>query len=404
MKSKWNPNLIGLGCLMLALNACAPAAPNLQSFPKGDPGGSTLSAPVSTQANFARKVDILFVIDTSESMTKHQENLKLNIDRFVESFKRHVDVDFHIGIVSVWDSIRYNKAVKEPYEIGKLRPLKDPQKGSQPALSGVQYVTRDEPRFAEILGESLKVGIENRYMYTTDKHGKKIFAREPDGRLIDGGGPEFEETFSPILPALSGKNDGFYRKDAHLAVVMITDADDATQDLTPDLLARQLVELKGGNHKMVSGYAALAVNGCRTDPGSEVRDENGKVLRVNPPVNILDFVQLTGGSYMNLCDERFGDKLGVIGRSIQEKANAQMHIQLKKRPDISTLKVTYVVKGQILELVPGEGYSYIEDQNEILIHGDYPVIASAPGGEIKIDFTPINWAKYKQGHVKHAGH
>jgi hypothetical protein len=390
--------------LLLAglLSACSPAAPTLQSTPKTDGEAATVAAPVSAKTAFVRKIDILFVVDTSDSMVKHQENLKANIDRFVDSFKKHSDVDFHIGVVSIWDSVRYNKIVKEPYALGKLRPLHDPL-NREATVAGVPYITRSQNRFSDVLGETLKVGIESRYQFSTNKKGQQVLAHDASGKLVDGGGPEFEELFSPVLPALGPLNEGFYRKDAHLAVVMITDADDSTPDLTPDLLARQLYDLKGGDHNMVSGYAALALEGCPVDPGREVRNAKGKLLSVNQPTNILDFVNLTGGSFMNLCDENFGAKLGALGKLIEEKASTQMVIRLTRRPDMTTLRVTYVVGGNVLELAPGIGYSYAEDSNEILVHGDSPVVAANPGGEVKVDFTPINWSRYKNGHVKTVG-
>lgn len=380
-------------------SACSPSSPPLQSTPQVDPEAATLSAPVSKQAAFSRKVDILFVIDTSESMVRHQENLKANIDHFVDSFRRHFDVDFHIGIVSIWDSIRYNKIVTEPYGLGKLRPLKGLSDSSLLA-TGPQFITRETDRYVEVLGESLKVGIEPRYVSSKNKDGRLVFAQDADGKLIDDGGPEFEELFSPVLPALSGQNAGFYRPDAHLAVVMITDADDSTPDLTADLLARKIFDLKAGDQKLVSGYAALALDGCAVDPGREVRDAQKQVVRVNSASHIIDFVQRTGGTYFNLCDEKFGEGLGAIGRLIEEKTESQMRIKLRQRPDISTLRVSYVVGGRRIMLTPGENFSYVEDANEILIRGNSPAILSFPAGEIKIDFTPINWSRYKSGHVK----
>lgn len=392
--------------------ACAPKDPTLQSRESRDPAGPAVLAPVSQQATVVRKVDILFVVDTSESMVVHQENLKENIDRFVESFQRKANVDFHIGVVSVWDSGRYNDpkvvAIKNPYPLGMLRPLKDPAQPGQP-VAGAQFVTRI-PRFSEVLGETLKVGIEPRFNYTTDRKGRKV-------QSGDAGGPEDEELFSPVLPALKAafkENEGFYRKDAHLAVVMITDADDSTPNLSGDQFAQLLIEEKG-DYRLVSGYAALALDDNRTtcvpDPGRRkrdpvtrdyVKDENGNYV-IEQPEKILEFVARTSGRTVDLCAPNFGEKLGEIGRMIEEKASALMHIQLERKPDMKTLSVTYLVNGQSILLKGGEDYSYVGDTNEILVHGDSPTLSAQPGGEVKIDFTPINWKRFKQGHVKKAG-
>lgn len=387
--------------LALVATACAPANPTLQSPPLTDAATTTLSTSVA-QNTAPRKVDVLFVIDTSESMDLHQENLKKNIGRFVDSFIKQKDLDFHIGVVSIWDSVRYDKVVKAPYEIGKLRPLKDP---AQPGvtLAGPQYVTRNTPNLLGVLGETLDLGIEPRYLRALGKNGKLEIVRDANHQPIDAGGPEFEELFSPVLPALTDKNGDFYRKDAHLAVIMVTDADDSSPDLTADLLAHELFDLKGGDHNMVAGFGALSLDNCPVDPGREVRDAKGNLLSINPPTNINDFVTLTGGQSMNLCDGQFGDRLAAIGQQIHDQTNSDLRIQLKQRPDLATLKVSYVINGVAEVLTPGDAYSYIEDTNEIVVHGDGPVFANAAGGNVEVEFTPINWARSKSGHIVHVG-
>ena len=167
------------------------------------------------QGNGPVKMDILFVIDTSESMRCDQENLSKNINQFVNQITRNDKVDFHIGATAVWDSKSYGDAPRK-FKNGELRPISDG--------SSQRYITKKN---SNLLGKSLKLGVEP-LRYLQGDSGAK------NPKIT---GPEFEELFSPILAAFSdemtqGSNRGFRRPDAHLAVIIITD----TGDLTPDPL------------------------------------------------------------------------------------------------------------------------------------------------------------------------
>lgn len=398
------PNLAS-AVLMASLVACAPKGANLQGIvqrplppaPKPSPAPQyvDMMVPVAAKVADVKKVDVLFVIDTSDSMLVHQEKLKANLNNFAEAFTADSNADFHIGVVSIWDSSRYNKVVPEPYPLGQLRPLKDPSRPGE-SVPGPQYVKRSA-NFTSILAESLKIGVESRYKMTVNSKGKKVPARDAQGKMIDGGGPEIEELFSVVLPTIEKNKGDFYRPEAHLAVVLITDADDASPELSPESLKKDLVDLKGGNTSLVSGYAALVLKpnaNCKVDPGRNMVDAQGKTTGVNAPTNILDFVTLTGGSYFDLCTEKFGEELGRIGKLIDDKVSAPMKISLEAgRPDLRTLQVSYYApNGKVFEIREGQasGYLYDDVLNEISIQADRGVFLTHAGGRLRIRYVPKN--------------
>ncbi len=362
------------------LSACAPASSDLEvrDLPQGR---VSKAGNVAAEVKHEPKVDILFVIDTSGSMGTHQENLEKNIDKFVEAFKQHAEVDFHIGAVSAWDSVRYGGAqpvVQAPMPIGKLRPVKN---NGQP-VAGPQFVTRSEG-FEKILGGTLKLGIEPRM----DDSGKDL------------GGPEYEELFSPILPALGSQNEGFYRPDAHLAVVFITDAEDATMGKTAKMVKSDLVALKGGKESLVSVHGALAFTCSQVDKSLI----DGETKKINRPVKLEELIEITKGKAVDLCGKdkegkpTFGRKLGEIGRVIQEKTSAQdVKISLSPSlPSPGTIVVTY--NGQALK--QGRDWSYDATYNRVEVHVDQPAIAKQPGGTIGVEFTPVDPTKLSKGRV-----
>ena len=104
-----------LVALLLSPLACQTQSPPLVSPPEPPPppeiyvANQAVAEP--TNNSFVPKLDILFVIDDSQSMAPHQKRLVHNISRFVESFAVEDFIDFHIGVVSIWDSVRYGKVV-----------------------------------------------------------------------------------------------------------------------------------------------------------------------------------------------------------------------------------------------------------------------------------------------------
>jgi hypothetical protein len=348
------------GALFVSLTSCAPPNPKLVAPPvRYD--ALEQNGPQTKNIDYNPKVDILFVVDNSDSMNIHQENLKKNIERFVEAFETNERLDFHIGVVSIFDSKRFGPVVKDFYPLGKLRPLKDPQFPNEP-VAGPQYVTR-APRYAQVLGETLKIGVQAR-----------------GSHKIDLGGPEFEESFTPVMAAVNGQNPGFLRTDAHLAVIMVTDAND---DSTVSASAFQyfLWNLKGRDHDRFSAYAVLALEGCKQDPGG-------------PPTKILEFLRMSQGRAYNLCDRQYGDKLAEAGRLIQSKAS-RIRIDLKAIPELDTLQVSF--GGKLLPMDPTHGWTYDPEKIAVIVSGEAE-LKGAKDARLEIKFVPIGRFSTPIGH------
>ena len=352
--SKRNLIAVAMGsALSLGLSACAPQNPQRMAPPEVYAKGEQ-AAPITAKVEVKPKVDVLFIIDNSDSMNKHQENLKRNIDRFVEAFEANTSLDFHIGMTSIFDSVRFGPIVKTFNPVGLLYPLKDPAHPGE-VVPGPKYITR-APGYNRILGESLKIGVIPRF---ADRKHK-----------VDGGGPEFEESFSPIVGAMDGRNGDFIRPDAHLAVIMITDADDSSSIL-PSKMNDILYQAKGRDREAYSTYAVLALENCPQDPGG-------------PPTHILDFIKQSEGHAYNLCDPHYGDKLAEVGRLIEKKASRRSKILLDAIPEDGTLKVTFAGTGEEVK-----GWQYDVELAAVVIPGD-ALTGQPADAQIAIDYTPID--------------
>jgi hypothetical protein len=377
------------------------------------PNGSTVTQPAAPAAptghatyvqddeltmKYNPKVDILFVMDTSDSMYCDQDTLKKNINKFTDVFlnKQGRFLDFHIGVVTAWDSINFGSAQRN-CELGELRPLGGPSgaaKGSCIANGkNVNYVTRETPNLGDILGKTLKVGTET-------------FIKGDAAHT----GPEQEELFSPVIKALSPEsaemNSNFRRADeAHLAVIFLSDTDDATPNVSSSSMAAFLKGMARDNLS-VSTYAVLAryndllsfESNPDQHPLREYPRADMKNCSVNPvdpairgvggaPFKMRDFLVKSGGTGFDLKDRDFGKKLGDLGESIVRKSLRKV-IELKFVPDLNQDIIVKYGKTQKIPRDDIKGWSYDQENQTIIINEGVSLEPEA-GARITLEYTPV---------------
>jgi hypothetical protein len=213
--------LAGCGATSTTLSVQNPAVPAPAPAPTVKKVVTTKQAPNnwihvdggSQKMEFNPKIDVLFVVDDSDSMKTHQQKLASNLNRFMQGFQSNKMIDYHVGVTAVWDNTpralmarqeSHQKTGRRLFENGELRPVKDDNGNS----TSKRFLTRSDD--AETAANTIHIGITP----------------------YDDGGPEIEELFSPISAAIKltgagAPNEGFFRSDAHLAIVMVTDADDS---------------------------------------------------------------------------------------------------------------------------------------------------------------------------------
>lgn len=297
--------------LFMGLTACYQTNPRKMTPPE-----VVTSVNEKNEVTFLKKsnaVDILFVIDNSDSMAVHQENLAANIKYFVEAFNENETLDYHIGITPIFDSVRYGKEIKTFNPNGALLPLNG-EVGNNPRY----YYTRAHNDM-DLLAKSIHIGV--------------LPLKNKDNEYQ---GPEFEEILSPVFAALnepiisSETNRGFYRPDARLAVIMITDADDSSPGLSGGDLDSFLRHLKNDPlGQKISTFGVLAR-----------RSECPKVDYGMPkaPERILDFIEASQGAALSLCKGNFAEMLSNIGQQIERKSSKQV-FRLENKPEAGTIKL-----------------------------------------------------------------
>jgi hypothetical protein len=158
---------------------------------KGVPNPPALATPIKvdriTQVN-TPSVDVLWVIDNSGSMLDEQRKLTRNFNSFIQFFLDS-GLDWHMGVITV--------DVVQPNHSGKLRQS-----------AGVRYITPETPDAVGVFNDMASVGV----LGAGDESG----LRATYWALTD--------------PLLTGYNAGFYRDNATLHVITISDEDDYSAD------------------------------------------------------------------------------------------------------------------------------------------------------------------------------
>ncbi len=320
--------LCSVAALGVLIAACSPNNPKRSPPPESNP--VRVLDPGTLEVTADTKVDILFVVDDSRSMKRHQENLSRNIKQFSNAFAKNALVDFHIGVTTAWDSRltiddpsadikTHNGRIIDMTPLGHLVPLKDA--GGKP-IEGPRYITKETPNFVQVLEKTLLVGA---------KPG-------PDDKAPTIG-PFTEEFFKPTFRVFENNstNAGFYRPEAYLVIFYITDANDESVADEQDKygvdefsLYNYLVHvLKKGDHAKVQAYAALAPSGT-----SCPAEGSGKPIAIE---KFLGRFKNRDKRVLNLCSSNFGAKLAEFGRDIVEQIPEKV-IELPGVPAFGTIE------------------------------------------------------------------
>lgn len=271
------------------------------------------------------KLDILFVVDNSGSMNTHQSNISTNIDSFTNTIFQNTLIDFHIGVTT--SDIADNGKLVAP------------------------FITKNTPNKEATLSQNILMG-------------------------TGGSGTEF--FFEPVEKALSaGVNPGFHRSDAFLAIIFITDTG-PSDSLTNNQLFSLLVNLKSGDSDKVLSYGAIIpppnAKGCLADSEWVYIDK------------LINFINMTGGAFFDLCSADFGKELAKIGGDLADKL--QFVVNLDKIPVVETIVVEYGT--QIIPQDPIKGWTY--DPNLVALRfGKEVELKEQPGvTSLSVSFKPAN--------------
>jgi len=317
-----------------------------------------------------RKIDILWVIDNSNSMKTSQENLANNFQSFIEKFQS-LKFDYHIAVAAT-DSWRTLYDPKSPNH----SLLRD---GDDSTAHSGQFVI--DKNTVDIVGTFIK-NAELGVLGTKGSAGTYIPAGD-------------ERAFSSMKATLENPaNSAFRRQDAYLAIIIVSDEDDFSREglyssTNPSTYDNPKLESVQSYVDFLNSYTgrtspdapsnySVSTITVEDDICRDTLDSDG--FARYPGARYMQFANATGGHIGSLCTP-FNDTLASISDSI---VNYTSVFPLTRVPIVETIKIH--INGILIPNNDTNGWTYRASDNSIWFHGD-----STPpsGASIRIDFDPV---------------
>ncbi len=313
---------------------------------QGGSGGTGCTVDRFTQGTSKRwnSIDLLFVTDTSGSLNNERAQIARGIDAFINSLP--TSVDYRIGVM-----------------LGH---------SSRSSLSGSLYSASNTPAVLD----SKKMSYAQIGLALT-----RNLTSGPSDYYADGGEEDFyslTQAFSPTKLAQS-KKKGFFRDEAALVVVFISDEQEICYDYKPgerpvpdfDYLeaSAKARDCGTGIYKISHQSIQRVVKSYAGDRpvafGAIVYTDPTRVPYVGENeygYGYMDLIQESGGVAIDIGAADYRPGLAKLGTFVSEKLELQHNFKLSKSTfDLSTLRV--FVDGKSVE------YAYSPALNEVyLVH------------------------------------
>lgn len=331
-------------CLFLVLlfAGCDKAVNKLVPLP--DPIAAKKAKLTVPHTTFSQpKVDILFVIDDSGSMSDHQKNLAKNTELFINAIKKVSLVDFNVAVTTSDD---FTNLWGSPVSGNR-------KAGEFVNLGGKKVVNGKTPNMEKILAANFIVG--------TSGSGTEKFLSIVEQALSK--------------PLIDIENSGFLRPQSSLALIFVTDADDQSNTSPQQLYDFLMAKVKPNSPAKVLTYGAL-IHPTQTDC---INTENATTTK------IFDFIAMFNGITFKICDPDFGTKFTSFAEDIVSKT--KRFIPLSDPPIPSTIEVSY--DGELLPADPIYGWSFSPSQNAIILGPKFELKfkSTNPNASIEVRFN-----------------
>lgn len=254
----------------------------------------TLVTPVKTDVirqGVSPRVDILWVLDNSGSMSEEQQKLSDNLNAFFQ-YLDGSGLDWHIGVTTT--------DTESSTQGGKLIPV-----------AGYPFLAQQVPFNDELFSMMVRVGTGG----SADERG--LYATWL--------------ALSQPTPEIVSANLGFYREDADLHVVVVSDEEDYSEDhLSTWELVTFLQSLKPDPRQTVtfSSIVGPGPRGCQSPDGTA--DYGARYLSVT---------RALGGIEASICEADWVPFLEELGLAA---SGQRQEFFLSEVPDPATLQVAVV--------------------------------------------------------------
>lgn len=282
----------------------------------------------------AQGVDVLLVIDDSASMAMHQNRLKMQSQTISEALAKISNA--HVGVLTT-----------------------DGDDGGQ-IISGQfpkPWLSSSDPNFAKALSEQIMVGVV---------------------------GSGQEKPFQAIMNFLAQRNNGnnanFWRENASLAIIIVSDAADQSSVGSSMDFAYKLYQSKPAGTQI--GFHGLIIPTGEQENNTCTRDEFSQT-----PTSIEDVIRIFNGHVVSLCADpaKYNEGLSLIANDILAKApfgKLQVAVPLKYTSIEQSLEVSYgsqIPRGPLT-------WAYDKNFNRVVFNKDFNWNEQPDGTKLVIQF------------------
>ena len=244
------------------------------------------------------RVDLLFIDDNSDSMRDEQVKLGTRFPNLLASLAK---IDWQIGITTTDVS-------DGPYGLrGQLIPFEGVHQN---------YLTRAMPNAPQLFAS----------------HIARAESYDCAGECPSTDEQPLRATIEAIQKRDDG-NAGFFRDDADLAVIILSDEDEKSEggpEATTGADVVAAVKAAFGDHKSLTGFGIIVV------PGDTACMAKETLLGGHYGNTIDAFARLTAGATGSICAADFGATLADIGKRVREGVKVAV---LTATPRADTLQV-----------------------------------------------------------------
>jgi hypothetical protein len=284
------------------------------------------------------KIDILWVVDDSGSMSEEQNLLANNFSSFI-SFADSLGVDYQVGVTTT--------------EV------------NEPSTAGVLWGCNGFPKIIRASDANRVQAFQCAANVTSPPSG--------NSRPNPGGSDEQEAGLQAgrmalDVPNVTGANAGFLRQDARLAVIMVSDEEDQS-DGSVNLYIDFFRNLKGFRNPQLVTVSAIAGDvpgGCATAAAG---------------TRYQQAVQALGGQFGSVCSTSWNTLLQNIGLGVFALRSSWT---LSRQADPTTITVR--VNGSSVPQNGSNGWTYDAASNSISFSGN---AVPPPGARIEVQYGAI---------------
>jgi hypothetical protein len=273
------------------------------------------------------QVDILWVIDDSNSMEEEQETLRAGFDSFASRLEES-GADFHIGVIST--SFDYT----------------DPSRG----------VLKGEPPYLTNTDDYLALFSERAVVGT-------------DGSDKEKGLEAALYALQPVLNVEGAPNAGFVRPDAQLLVVFVSDEEDCSDrgalEGQPGSACYENFEDLPSVNGFVTDYRQLKDDQDLVSVGAIIGTPQSTCAQQVEGTRYSQLVRLLGGIVGDICQGDWSNILSAFGVNA---SGIRSRFQLSEAAKPETIEVT-VDDDKVVES-PVAGWTYDEQTWFLEFHGD----------------------------------